>query len=70
MPRTEAQETVKKLCAQALEQNCSLSQLIAQSHPDTDWSAIATPAAQLGDAALQARSFAARVRQLGDQSRS
>ena len=64
MSRTEAQETVKEMCAQALEQNCSLSQLVAQSYPEIDWSAIATPATQLGDAALQARAFAARVRQL------
>ena len=64
MPRPEAQDQVKRLCARALEQGCSLSQLVAQSYPDTDWSAIATPAAQLGDAPGQARAFATRVRQL------
>jgi len=64
MPRPEAQDVVKRLCAQALEQDCSLSQLIAQSYPDVDWSAIATPVAQLGDAADQAHAFALRVRQL------
>jgi hypothetical protein len=47
-----------------LEQGCSLPKLIVQNYPDTDWSAITTPAAQLGDAPQQAREFAARVRQL------
>ena len=64
MPRPEAQERVKLLCQQALEQACPLTQLLRQSYPDTDWSAIVTPAAQLGDAAEQARGFATRVRQL------
>jgi 3-carboxy-cis,cis-muconate cycloisomerase len=64
MPRPEAQDQVKRLCEQALEKGCSLSQLVAESYPDTDWSAIATPTAQLGDAADQAREFASRVRQL------
>jgi 3-carboxy-cis,cis-muconate cycloisomerase len=64
LPRSEAQDQVKRLCAQALERGCSLSQLVAQNYPHTDWSAIATPAEQLGDAPQQARAFAARVRQL------
>ena len=64
MPRPKAQDQVKRLCAQALEQGCLLSQLVAQNYPDTDWSAIATPAAQLGDAPHQARAFVTRVRQL------
>ena len=42
MPRPEAQDQVKRLCAQALEQDCSLSQLVAQNYPDTNWSAITT----------------------------
>jgi len=70
MSRPGAQAVVKELCVHALEQGCSLSQLVAQSYPEIDWTAIATPATQLGDAALQARTFAARVRQLGDQCRS
>ena len=64
MPRPEAQDQVKRLCAQALEQGCLLSQLVAQNYPDTDWSVIATPAAQLGDAPQQAHAFVTRVRQL------
>jgi 3-carboxy-cis,cis-muconate cycloisomerase len=64
MPRPEAQDVVKSLCKQALERGCSLPKLIVQNYPDTDWSAITTPAAQLGDAPQQAREFAARVRQL------
>jgi 3-carboxy-cis,cis-muconate cycloisomerase len=64
MPRPEAQDVVKSLCKQALEQGCSLPKLIVQNYPDTDCSAITTPAAQLGDAPQQAREFAARVRQL------
>jgi 3-carboxy-cis,cis-muconate cycloisomerase len=64
MPRPEAQDQVKRLCAQALEQGCLLAQLVAQTYPDTDWSVIATPAAQLGDAPQQAHAFVTRVRQL------
>jgi len=64
MPRARAQNEVKHLCAQALEQGCSLVQLIGQSYPDIDWTAIATPAVQLGDAPEQARAFATRVAQL------
>lgn len=64
MPRPEAQDQVKRLCAQALEQGCSLSQLVAQQYPETDWSVLATPVAQLGDAPDQARAFVTRVRQL------
>jgi 3-carboxy-cis,cis-muconate cycloisomerase len=64
MPRPEAQDQVKRLCAQALEQGCSLSQLVAQQYPGTDWSVLATPVAQLGDAPDQARAFVTRVRQL------
>jgi 3-carboxy-cis,cis-muconate cycloisomerase len=64
MPRPEAQDQVKRLCAQALEQGSSLSKLVAESYPNTDWSAIINPAAQLGDAPRQAHAFVTRVRQL------
>ena len=64
MPRPEAQDQVKRLCAKALQQDCSLSQLVAQQYPETDWSVLATPAAQLGDAPGQARAFVTQVRQL------
>ena len=64
MPRPEAQDAVKRLCAESLEQSRSLPELVAQNYPDLDWAAITTPAAQLGDAPDQARAFAARVREL------
>ena len=64
MPRPEAQDAVKRLCAESLEQSRSLPELVAQNYPNIDWAAIATPAAQLGDAPDQARAFAARVREL------
>ena len=64
MPRPEAQDAVKRLCAEALDQKRSLPELAAQAYPDIDWAAITTPAAQLGDAPGQARAFVARVRQL------
>jgi len=64
LPRPEAQDEVKRLCAQALEQGGSLSQLVAQKFPEIDWSVLATPAAQLGDAPDQARAFVTQVRQL------
>ncbi len=63
MPRPEAQDAVKRLCTEAIQQNRSLPELAAQTYPDIDWAAITTPAAQLGDAPAQARAFAARVRQ-------
>ena len=62
--RPEAQDAVKRLCAESLEQNRSLPELVAKNYPDIDWAAITTPAAQLGDAPDQARAFAARVREL------
>ena len=64
MPRPEAQDAVKRLCAESLEQSRSLPELVAQNYPNIDWAAITTPAAQLGDAPDQARAFAARVREL------
>jgi 3-carboxy-cis,cis-muconate cycloisomerase len=64
MSRPQAQAEVKRLCAQAAEQGCALSQLAARDFPDIDWSAIVTPAAQFGDAADQAHAFVARVRQM------
>lgn len=64
MPRSQAQNEVKQLCAQALVQECSLVQLIARNYPDVDWAAIATPAAQLGNAPAQAHAFVTCVRRL------
>ena len=64
MPRVDAQARVKQLCADAVEQGIALPGLVAREFPDIDWSAVATPAAQLGDAPQQARIFVARVRAL------
>ncbi len=62
MPRSEAQARVKQFCAQALEQNVGLVDLVAAQFPDSDWLALCSPQNLLGDAAQQARAFAARVR--------
>ena len=64
MPRAEAQAAVKEMCADALAQDRRLAELAARRFPDIDWEAIANPAAQLGDAAAQAREFAARISKL------
>ena len=64
MPRPAAQARVKQLCADAVEQGIALPALVASEFPDIDWTAVATPAAQLGDAPQQARIFVARVRAL------
>lgn len=64
MPRPEAQDAVKRLCAGALKTKRALAELAAEKYPDHDWQAITNPVAQLGDAPDQARAFAARVRQL------
>lgn len=64
MPRPEAQAEVKELCSRAIAQKVTLSQLVTRRYPDIDWSAILTPEAQLGDAARQARDFAAKVKLL------
>jgi hypothetical protein len=41
-----------------------LPELVAREFPDIDWDAVTEPAALLGDAPAQARSFAERVRRL------
>jgi 3-carboxy-cis,cis-muconate cycloisomerase len=64
IPRDEAQARVKQLCADAIEQGANLVSLIAREYPDIDWTSVATPLAQLGDAPEQAHRFAARVRKL------
>lgn len=62
MPRADAQARVKQWCADAIAQDRRLAELAAEHHPDIDWSTLADPAAQLGDAPAQARAFAARAR--------
>ena len=64
MPRPDAQARVKQLCAEAVEQGIALPGLVAREFPDIDWTAVATPAAQLGDAQQQARNFVERVQAL------
>ena len=64
MPRPDAQARVKQLCAEAVEQGIALPGLVAREFPDIDWTAVATPAAQLGDAPQQARNFVERVQAL------
>ncbi len=64
LPRPEAQAAVKRLCAEALAQDRPLVDLAAEKYPHIDWQPIADPAGQLGDAPAQAKSFAARVRNI------
>jgi 3-carboxy-cis,cis-muconate cycloisomerase len=61
MSLTDAQAQVKQLCAEAVEQGIALPGLIAREFPDIDWTTVATPMAQLGDAPRQARIFVKRV---------
>ena len=63
MPRADAQSQVKALCAEALQQDVDLVELVARKFPDTDWSEICAPQKLLGEAARQARAFARRVHQ-------
>lgn len=58
MPRPEAQALVKRLCQEALASGTALPDLLARERPGRDWRALCTPAAQLGTAPEQARSFA------------
>ena len=62
--RADAQALVKQWCADAIASERRLADLAAERYANIDWSALADPAAQLGDAPLQARVFAARARQL------
>jgi len=64
MPRADAQDCVRQLCVDAVEQRTTLSSLVARDYPDIDWGGVTEPAAQLGDAPRQARLFVERVRQL------
>ncbi len=62
MARPDAQALVKQACIDAVDQDCRLVDLIAARFPAIDWSEIADPGSQLGEAPAQARAFAARVR--------
>ncbi|MFY0692480.1 MAG: adenylosuccinate lyase family protein [Paracoccaceae bacterium] len=62
MPRMEAQEAVKALCRDVLEDGGSLAEKARATWPDSGLEALFTPEAQLGDAPAQARRFAAAAR--------
>jgi 3-carboxy-cis,cis-muconate cycloisomerase len=64
MPRPDAQARVKQLCREAVQRGVALPVLIAGHYPGIDWASVIAPAAQLGDAPQQARSFVNRVRSL------
>lgn len=64
MLRIDAQARLKALCAQALEKECDLVDLVAEHFPEIDWSRLCVAQNLLGDAALQARAFARRVREI------
>ena len=64
MPLADAQARVKQLCAEAAERGIALPGLVAREFSDIDWTGVATPAAQLGDAPQQARIFVERVHAL------
>ena len=64
MPRPQAQAEVKRLCTEVRSGAGSLVELVERQYPDADWSAVTTPAAQLGDAPRQAARFVARVGKL------
>jgi 3-carboxy-cis,cis-muconate cycloisomerase len=64
MPRPDAQALVKAWCADAIAGDRSLAELAAERFPAIDWGEAADPLAQLGDAPVQAREFAARARNL------
>lgn len=58
MPRPEAQAAVKALCKEAQATGVALAALAARDWPGTDWAALLTPEAQLGEAPAEARAFA------------
>ena len=64
MPRPEAQAVVKALCAEAMASRTPLKELVATQHPDLPQD-LFDPAAHLGDAPGQARSFARRAAGIG-----
>ena len=64
MTRVEAQACVKRLCADAVQQDCRLTELLTEEFPDIDWNEVLRPESLLGDAPRQARIFAERVHQL------
>ncbi|KAF0676225.1 class-II fumarase/aspartase family protein [Profundibacterium mesophilum] len=58
LPRPEAQQEIKRLCAEAAAQGTPLADLLERDHPGGDWTALTRPETQLGDAPRQARAFA------------
>ncbi|SHI55508.1 lyase family protein [Wenxinia saemankumensis] len=64
MPRPEAQDAVRALCAEVAGGAGSLAELAGARFPQLDIGALFRPEAQLGRAPAEARAFAARVRAL------
>ena len=62
MPRPEAQALVKKLCAEAQEQNTALRQLVARDHPQLDVQTLFDSRRQMGHAPDEALAFVKAVR--------
>jgi 3-carboxy-cis,cis-muconate cycloisomerase len=58
LPRPEAQEAVKRLCAEAVETGARLRELAARDFPDLDLDAVFDPLRQLGAAPEEAHAFA------------
>ncbi len=58
LPRPEAQSAVKTLCLQVKSDNTPLTELAAAKWPKLDIKTLCTPASQLGEAPVQARSYA------------
>jgi len=64
MPRPTAQDQVKALCKRVQETGTPLPNLVAEAWPDADYSAVFTPASQLGLAPQSARDFALAAKSL------
>lgn len=59
MPRPEAQSKVKELCVRAADEGRGLPEIAKAEWPDSDFSAVFDPVAQLGEAPEESRAFAA-----------
>jgi 3-carboxy-cis,cis-muconate cycloisomerase len=64
LPRPEAQAQVKRLCKEVIADGGHLRDAAQAAFPDIDLSPVFGPEGQLGDAADQARAFAAAVQAL------
>ncbi|MEX5729868.1 3-carboxy-cis,cis-muconate cycloisomerase [Rhodovulum iodosum] len=62
MPRPDAQAKAKGLAQEARDTGTPLARLAARDWPGTDWGALFTPQAQMGEAPEQAARFVAAVK--------